>query len=357
LFECTNSASRVMMVIMLLIESGCSAPSSTESNPSSYYKNNVLTIVVGVNPGGGFDEYARMVGAAIEARTGGTVVVENQPGGGTLLALNRLVQGRADGLTLMLVGGEAVILAQLTDRPGTRFDIRELNLLGRVQKDTPVVLWSPTNPERNFIDVLKTIREKGSVWGASGLTDNISDAEAVMAQALGLTSEQMGIIIGYSGSSETALATLRGEVDGMIVSSTSAINYVSSEDEGGLVAVAVLDRDRDNLFFPDVPTIFELVELDADGSWWIDFRTNVTALGRTFVTHGDVSENRVAYLRSLLADILTDERFIADGLERNRPINYLTATEQEQLVESLLNELTEERRLEVKYVITEKYIR
>ncbi|MGK0298192.1 MAG: tripartite-type tricarboxylate transporter receptor subunit TctC [Gammaproteobacteria bacterium] len=357
MFECAHKASRVAMLIILLIAVGCGAPSSTENDPQVYYKNNVLTIVVGVNPGGGFDEYARMVGAAIEEHTGGTVVVENQPGGGTLLALNRLVQGRADGLTLMLVGGEAVILAQLTNRPGTRFDIRELNLLGRVQKDTPVVLWSPTNPERNFIDVLTTIREKGTVWGASGLTDNISDAEAVMAQALGLSSEQMGIIIGYSGSSETALATVRGEVDGMIVSSTSAINYVSTEGEGGLVPVAVLDRNRDNLFFPDVPTIFELIEMDEEGSWWIDFRTNVTALGRTFVTHGDVSENLVAYLRSLLADVLTDERFIAEGLARKRPINYLSAEEQEQLVESLLSELTEERRQEVKYVITEKYIR
>jgi hypothetical protein len=97
--------------------------------------------------------------------------------------------------------------------------------------------------------------------------------------------------------------------------------------------------------------------MDEEGSWWIDFRTNVTALGRTFVTHGDVSENRVAYLRSLLADILTDERFIAEGLARKRPINYMPADKQEQLVESLLSELTEERRQEVKYVITEKYIR
>ena len=356
----SSSAYRVceaVMLIILLVNVGCGGPSSSEDDPQSYYQNNVLRIVVGVNPGGGFDEYARMVGAAFEERTGGTVVVENQPGGGTLLALNRLVQGRSDGLTLMLVGGEAVIFAQLTDRPGTRFDIRELNLLGRVQKDTPVVLWSPTRPEKNFKAVLATMREHGAVWGASGLTDNMSDAESVMGQALGLSPEQMGIVIGYSGSSETALATVRGEVDGLIVSSTSAVNYVSSGGKDGLVAVATLDRERDSLFFPDVPTIFEEVKMDEEGSWWIDFRTNVTAVGRSLVTHGGVSENRVAYLRRVLAEILTDESFIAEGLARNRPINYLPAEEQEELVESLLGGLSEDQRLEVKYVVTEKYIR
>jgi tripartite-type tricarboxylate transporter receptor subunit TctC len=355
--DCAKIAAKCVLVISFLAELSCNSPTSSDNDPRLFYQDNVLRIVVGVNPGGGFDEYARMLAAEFENRTGGTVVVENQPGGGTLLALNRLVQGSADGLTIMLVGGEAVILAQLTDRPGTRFDIQDLNLLGRVQKDTPVVLWSPVNPERNFKSVLATMREKGAVWGASGLTDNISDAESVLAQALGLSPAQMGIVIGYSGSSETALATIRGEVDGMIVSSTSAVNYVSSKDDSGLVAVATLDRERDLLFFPDVPTIFEEVEMDEAGTWWLDFRTNVTAVGRSLVTHGDVPDDRVAYLRKLFAEILTDENFISEARARNRPINFLPAEEQEKLVAAILSGFSEDRQQEVKYVLTEKYIR
>jgi len=350
------AARAIVLIVVLQSAPGCGGPPSSGDDPESYYRDNVLRIVVGVNPGGGFDEYARMVAAALQEHTGGTVVVENQPGGGTLLALNRLVQGRADGLTLMLVGGEAMVLAQLTDRPGTRFDIEDLNFLGRVQKDTPVVLWSSTNPERNFEAVLETMRERATVWGASGLTDNISDAEAIMAQALGLGQEQMEIVIGYSGSNEVALAAVRGEVDGMIVSSTSAANYVSTENDNSLVAIATLDRERDTLFFPDVPTIFEVTEMDAAGSWWVDFRARITAIGRSFVTHAEVPENRVFYLRKVLADILTDERFIAEALARNRPVNYLPAEEQEQLVETILHGVSADQLKEVKYVLTEKYI-
>jgi tripartite-type tricarboxylate transporter receptor subunit TctC len=348
---------QLMLLGVLLICTACSSESGSEGpDARTFYQNEVLHIIVGFNPGGGFDEYARMIGAEIEARTGGTVVVENQPGGGGLLALNRLVQERANGLNIMLLGGESALLAQLTGRPGTRFDITKLNWLGRVQIDTPIVLWSKTNPERSFAEVLETIRENGSVWGAIGLTDNISDAESAVAQALELDSEQMSIVTGYSGSSEVALAVVRGEVDGMVVSNSSSFNYAGSED-AGLIAVATMSRERDKLFFPDVPTIFEVAEFSEEGEWWLDFRSNVTKVGRTFVTHGDVEADRVAYLRQVLAGILTDVEFMAMAEKRQRPVDYMSAEEQEQLVQGIFSGLTPERIEEVKYVLTEKYIR
>lgn len=347
------------LLSLLLISAGCSGESGTDQGPDakSFYQEEVLHIIVGYNPGGGFDEYARMIGTEIAARTGGTVVVENQPGGGGLLALNRLVQENADGTRIMLLGGESAVLAQLTGRPGTRFDITKLNWLGRAQIDTPMVLWSMTNPERSFAEVLKTIREQGAVWGATGLTDNISDAESAMAHALELTPEQMGIVMGYSGSSEVALAVVRGEVDGIVVSNSSAINYVGSADSQSVVPIATLNRKRETTFFPEVPTIFEVAELSEEGQWWIDFRSSITEVGRTFVTHGDVAPDRVAYLRQVLADVLTDEKFIATAAQRQRPINYMSAEEQEKLVEGIFSGLSPERVQEVKHVLTEKYIR
>ena len=256
----------------------------------------------------------------------------------------------------MLLGGESAVLAQLTNRPGTRFDINELNWLGRAQIDTPMVLWSKTNPERTFDEVLTTIKEQGSAWGANGLTDNISDAESALAEAIGLSSEQFGVVTGYSGSSEVALAVVRGEVDGIVVSNSSASNYVGSGDEG-MVAVAAFSRTRDQTFFPEVPTIFEVAEMTDEGEWWIDFRLSITEVGRTFVTSGDVEPDKVAYLRKVLQEILTDEEFIAMANGRSRPINYMSAEQQEKLVQSIFSGLTEQRIQEIKHVLTEKYIR
>lgn len=361
---------KIMLTSMLLLGVGCSDQSnttvstdatagkvSTGPDAKSFYQKEVLHVIVGYNPGGGFDEYARMVSTEIAARTGGTVVVENQPGGGGLLALNRLVQEKGDGTRIMLLGGESAVLAQLTERPGTRFDINKLNWLGRVQIDTPMVLWSMTNPERTFAEVLKTIQEQGAIWGATGLTDNISDAESAMAEALGLTPDKFGIVMGYAGSSEVALAVVRGEADGIVVSNSSAINYVGTDNSQSVVPIATLSRKRETTFFPDVPTIFEVAELSEAGKWWIDFRSSITEVGRTFVTHGDVPADRVAYLRQILAEVLTDQKFITMANEHQRPINYMSAEDQEKLVKGIFSGLTPERIQEVKHVLTEKYIR
>lgn len=346
------------LVIML---SGCGGNSGDGNDgqpvdPATFYQDEVLHIIVGFNPGGGFDEYARMIGNEIAQRTGGTVVIDNQPGGGGLLALNRMVQGRPDGLSIMLLGGESAVLAQITNRPGTRFDIMELNWLGRAQIDTPMVLWSKANPERSFEEVMNTIKQNGSTWGANGLTDNISDAESAMAEALALTPEEFGVVTGYSGSSEVALAVVRGEVDGIVVSNSSASNYVGTGDEG-MVPVATFARDREQIFFPDVPTIFEVADMTQEGESWVDFRSSITRVGRTFVTHGDVEAEKVAYLRRILQDILTDPDFISMASERKRPVNYMSAEQQEELVLGIFAGLSEERIREVKYVLTEKFIR
>ena len=352
---------RILLFCSFLILANCSSETGSGNSEQSldsktFYQNEVLHIMVGYNPGGGFDEYARMIGTELEKRTGGTVVVENQPGGGGLLALNRLVQAQPTGLSIMLLGGESAVLAQLTNRPGTRFNITELNWLGRAQVDTPIVLWSTTNPERTFQEVLTTIKEGGSTWGANGLTDNLSDAEASMAEALGLNIEQLGIVTGYSGSSEVALAVVRGEVDGIVVSNSSAINYVGSGEEG-VVPVATLSRERETTFFPDVPTIFEVADMTEEGEQWIDFRSSITEVGRTFVTHGDVDPQKVAYLRQVLQEILTDDAFISMANETKRPVNYMSAEEQEQLVQGIFAGLTDERKQEITHVLTEKFIR
>ncbi|NNE38918.1 MAG: hypothetical protein HKN08_11480 [Gammaproteobacteria bacterium] len=349
------------LVVLLVICAGCSGGSGGDDeaqavDPAAFYQEEVLHIVVGFNPGGGFDEYARMIGNEIAERTGGTVVIENQPGGGGLLALNRLVQGRPDGLNIMLLGGESALLAQITDRPGTRFDIMELNWLGRAQIDTPMGLWSKANPERSFAEVMDTINQNGSTWGANGLTDNISDAESAMAEALGLTPEEFGVVTGYSGSSEVALAVVRGEVDGIVVSNSSSINYVGTGDEG-MVPVATFAREREQMFFPEVPTIFEVADMTPEGEWWVDFRSSITEVGRTFVTHGDVTADKVNYLRGVLEEILTDTEFMAMAAERKRPVNYMSAEQQEQLVQDIFSGLSEERTQEVKHVLTEKFIR
>jgi hypothetical protein len=59
----------------------------------------------------------------------------------------------------------------------------------------------------------------------------------------------------------------------------------------------------------------------------------------------------------MLGEILTDPKFIAMAAEHQRPINYMSAEDQEKLVQGIFSGLSPERVQEVKHVLTEKYIR
>ena len=68
-----------------------------------FYNNKTIRIVVGFSPGGGMDIYARAIGRHLGKNIPGkpTVIVENMPGAGSLIAANYLYkQAKPDGLTL-----------------------------------------------------------------------------------------------------------------------------------------------------------------------------------------------------------------------------------------------------------------
>lgn len=59
------------------------------------------------SPGGGYDAYMRALIPHIENRLGAKLIPTNEPSAGGLVAMNRTVNAAPDGLTILLIGGEA----------------------------------------------------------------------------------------------------------------------------------------------------------------------------------------------------------------------------------------------------------
>jgi tripartite-type tricarboxylate transporter receptor subunit TctC len=67
-----------------------------------------IRIVVGFPPGGLTDAYARMYGEQLGAATGQTVIVENKPGAGAIIAIEAVAKAPPDGYTLLMTTSGAV---------------------------------------------------------------------------------------------------------------------------------------------------------------------------------------------------------------------------------------------------------
>ena len=106
---------------------------ASSGSGQEFYKNKTVRIVVGFSPGGGMDIYARAIGRHLGKNIPGkpSVIVENMPGAGSLIAANYLYkQAKPDGLTIgSWIGG--LVLQQIIGREkGIEFDARKFEWIG-----------------------------------------------------------------------------------------------------------------------------------------------------------------------------------------------------------------------------------
>jgi tripartite-type tricarboxylate transporter receptor subunit TctC len=312
-----------------------------------FYKGKTVRIVNGGAAGSGYDLYSRMLAPWFEKKLGANVIVESRPGAGMMTAMNHVWVQPPDGLTMMLAPGEGAVLAKLVDDPALRNDLTQYGLLARVNTAPRVLIVYPKGPYHTVADLLK--QEKPLQIGANGKTDAASDTSAVFCQALKL---QCKITIGYKSSSDFALAAIRGEVDGTILVEDSAARYAQG---GQLRGVVVTARERSKLM-PDVPTVYEAVKLDEEATWWLDFREDVRKVGRLLITPPGMAADKLAFLRKVTKEILTDPQAMEDFAKKQQPVLYGEPEEIGKILTNLLSPgLSAERRKEVKHVIMNKY--
>jgi tripartite-type tricarboxylate transporter receptor subunit TctC len=308
----------------------------------AYFSGKTVRLIVGYGPGGGYDAYARMVAPYLSRSLGASVVVENQPGAGGLVALNRVAAAPADGLLMMIVNGTGAALSQLTEQAGVRYDLGQLGYLGTVSASPWMWLVGPNSPIRTPQDAVKL--HKRLNWAASGPADGLSDGAAFTCEALALDCR---VVLGYAGSNQAALAVTQGEMDAIYVSDTSANTYVAS---GQQHAVAAMGRTKSR-FFPNVPTIFEVMPLTADQQWLFDFRAKLEDLGRILLLPPGMAPARLAFLQAAVKATLNDPALLAEGEKSQRYINYLDADTTRQNARDVVSNISPEQRKRIQDIL------
>src|SRR3954451_12884958 len=229
--------------------------SQAEDSEKAFYAGKTVRMVVGSGTGGGYDIFSRMIAPYLSRTLGTTVIVENQPGAGGLLALNRLYAATPDGLQISLSNGTSAAFAQLTDDQAARFDLAKFTYLSTVGAPPGLWLVGPDAPIREVEQAINT-RMKWR-WASSGATSGLGIGAAFTCEALKLDCH---VVQGYKGSADAELAVTRGEMDALYVPESSANNFVKAKQNW---ALATISRTKSR-FFPDRPTIFEAARMDAD---------------------------------------------------------------------------------------------
>ena len=182
------------------------------------------------------------------------------------------------------------------------------------------------------------------MWSGSGPIDGLSDGAAFTCEALRL---ECRIVMGYPGSNEAAIAVTKGEMDMIYVSDTSANNYVKA---GQNKALATMGRVKSR-FFPDLPTIFEALPLDADQQWIFDLHSTAENLGRILVAPPNLPAERLAFLRSAVKTALADPQLVAEGEKTQRYMDFIDAETTRKATLSVVTDITAAQKKRVREIV------
>jgi tripartite-type tricarboxylate transporter receptor subunit TctC len=298
----------------------------------SFYDGKTLRITVGFVAGGGFDSYARLVARHMGRHIPGdpTIIVENMPGAGSLIAANHLYQlAKPDGLTIGTFNGP-LMLGQVLGRPGVEFDARRYEFIGAAVKEDVVcglTRASGMTSMEKWRAATTPVKLGGTAPGAT--PDNTG---RVLRIALGLP---LQLVSGYKGTAEIRLAAESGELHGACWAWESMRAIWRKALESGDVVPVVQVTARALPDLPDVPLAIDLAKT-ADARRLIQVGVqNSGAFARPFALPPGTPKERVRILRKAFQDTLKDPALLAEAGKANLSIDPVTGEELEELVADL----------------------
>ena len=207
-----------------------------------------VRIVVPFAPGGPNDILARVIGQKLTESWGQPVIVENRPGGGTVIGTEVVAKSAPDGYNLLMVSASHTTNPTLLKK--LPFDtLRDLALVIYVANSANVLLAHPSLPARSVKELIALARTRPDqvAYGSGGNGTSTHLSGELLAQ---MARVKM-LHVPYKGAGPANIAVLSGQITWLFGNALSAVPYIKS---GRLRALAVTGSEPMPAL-PGVPTV------------------------------------------------------------------------------------------------------
>ena len=215
------------------------------------YPARPIRIIVPFAPGGIADLMARMLGKALADAVSQSVVIENKPGGGTVIGTEAGVRAKPDGYTVLMVS------APIATNPGLvarlPYDaLRDLIPVINLTSQGFLVSVHEKQPYRTFTELVEAARKPGAdVPYASPGNGTLMH---LVGQVMNAEYQTRFIHVPYKGSGPALQDAAGGQVPMIIDPVGTSLALVK---QGRLRPLAVTNANRMRVL-PEVPTVREL---------------------------------------------------------------------------------------------------
>lgn len=225
------------------------AAGAAQAQPAGW-PDRPFRLVVGYPAGGPSDVFARLVSGQMAPRLGQTVVVENRPGGGAVLASETVARAPGDGHTwLHTDNGILVYNPALYGRLPYDPD-RDLTGVGFIGRFPLYIVCRADAPWADFPALLAASRTRAPTYGSPAVASPHHLAMELVKRRSGLAAEH----VPYRGGQAAMQDLLAGNVETVMIDTATGLPFIR---DGRVRAVAVLTEAR-TAEAPAVPTLREL---------------------------------------------------------------------------------------------------
>lgn len=219
------------------------------SHVASAQTAKTVRVIVPFPPGGTMDTLARLLADQIGRVRGQTILVENRPGGGSVIATEAAARAAPDGSTVLMVSNSFVINPSLK---ATNYDpLTSFEPICHIARTPNVLAVNASSPHRTLADLLAAARAKpGDLTLASvgpATTQHIGIEMFKRAVNIQMT------YVPFSGDAPAVNALLGAHVTSLFATHTVVGGHLEA---GRIRGLAIASKTRIESL-PDLPTVAE----------------------------------------------------------------------------------------------------
>jgi tripartite-type tricarboxylate transporter receptor subunit TctC len=219
-----------------------------QDRPPDYPKK-PIRVIVGIAPGGGLDAMVRLGAQKLVERWGQPVIVDNRPGGGTVIAMDMVAQAIPDGYTL-LGASETLMMNGVLKRAA--YDVRTAFIpIAQLTTQPYVLVVHPSLPVKSVKELIAHAKSRPGAlsYGSQGMgtTGHIGWERFNLMAGVNI------VHVPYKGAAPALIDVLGGQIH----MTFSIIAATGPHMKTGKLRGLGLTGTRRSELLPDLPTVAE----------------------------------------------------------------------------------------------------
>ena len=298
-----------------------------------FFAGKTIDFIVGVDVGGGFDTYARLIARHLPDHIPGapTVVVRNLPGAGSAKAAAYLYAiAPKDGTTIAALFPGVIVDRLLQKNAAGQFDPTKFTYLASADSDARLCITGPSSKVKTF---QQAMTDKVVIGGTQPGAPTYSYAY-LNKNATGV---KFDIIPGYKGTASLMLAVERGEIEGMCGIDWSSLKSEKPQwlrDKTVNLLIQVGPTPDEELTKLGVPTLDSFIKDDKVREA-ADLVVAQQIFSRPYLAPPGVPDAQAQILQKGFADTFADQSFLAEAEKARVSINPTSADKLKETVTKL----------------------